>query len=318
MSQWGNKRQAVSVNATSTVETSDGAPIGTYTLVKGGGGDTANFGNTSGSRANTDLNMYKAQAPFPTMPGMKVSVIPVSSAEMSNPNSGPVPVLTQTASITVIDNGQGYVAPVTADAVFANGTVRTGFFTATVANGNLNTFNQTVPSTLGTIFTSTPTVNNVTLTKRMNITPANNVGFNNVTEMILVANADQWLNVNDTVTYSVPAGNVAIVPLTAGSNYYIAFVNSTGFALKSGVGTANINITDARTTSTEQHTFYGAAATLGAVVVTNTISTGVGAVDANASPVAHAGWVVRREGTGGRAGRVHYETLVAMHSLPSN
>ena len=31
MSQWGNKRQPVSVNATSTVETSDGAPIGTYT-----------------------------------------------------------------------------------------------------------------------------------------------------------------------------------------------------------------------------------------------------------------------------------------------
>jgi hypothetical protein len=33
------------------------------------------------------------------------------------------------------------------------------------------------------------------------------------------------------------------------------------------------------------------------------------------SGVAHAGWVVRREGTGGRAGRVHYETLVAMGSL---
>ena len=31
--------------------------------------------------------------------------------------------------------------------------------------------------------------------------------------------------------------------------------------------------------------------------------------------VAHAGWVLRREGTGGRAGRVHYETLVAMGSL---
>ena len=29
----------------------------------------------------------------------------------------------------------------------------------------------------------------------------------------------------------------------------------------------------------------------------------------------HAGWVLRTEGTGGRAGRVHIETLVAMGSM---
>jgi len=33
------------------------------------------------------------------------------------------------------------------------------------------------------------------------------------------------------------------------------------------------------------------------------------------SAIAHAGWVVRKEGTDGRAGRVQYETLVAMGSL---
>lgn len=33
------------------------------------------------------------------------------------------------------------------------------------------------------------------------------------------------------------------------------------------------------------------------------------------SAITHAGWVVRKEGTGGRAGRVTYETLVAMGSL---
>lgn len=31
--------------------------------------------------------------------------------------------------------------------------------------------------------------------------------------------------------------------------------------------------------------------------------------------VTHAGWVLRKEGTGGRAGRVQYETLVAMSSI---
>jgi hypothetical protein len=36
---------------------------------------------------------------------------------------------------------------------------------------------------------------------------------------------------------------------------------------------------------------------------------------ASAYGVAHAGWVLRTEGTGGRAGRVFHETLVAMNSI---
>jgi hypothetical protein len=32
----------------------------------------------------------------------------------------------------------------------------------------------------------------------------------------------------------------------------------------------------------------------------------------------HAGWVLRTEGTGGRSGRVQYETLVAMGSISSD
>ena len=34
-----------------------------------------------------------------------------------------------------------------------------------------------------------------------------------------------------------------------------------------------------------------------------------------ADAVTHPGWVVRTEGTGGRAGRIHYETLVAASSI---
>ncbi len=36
------------------------------------------------------------------------------------------------------------------------------------------------------------------------------------------------------------------------------------------------------------------------------------------SAITHAGWQVRREGTGGRAGRVQYETLVAMGSITTD
>lgn len=311
MAQWGNKRQAVTVSPTTTVETSEGAPIGTYTLVKAGGGDNANFGNTSGSRANTDLAMYKALTPFPTMPNMKVSIVPISVNDMSNPN---VTVVTQTLTVNVTDNGQGYVAPVTADAVFGNGYTAVGFFTARVANGNLTTIDQTTPSAGGTVYSSVPTVINLTPTKRMSVTAANAVGFDTATDMILVPNANQWLRVNDTIFYSVDTGETPIAPLTANTNYLVFSTNSTGFQLKLVGSNPVIKITDARTTGTEVHTFYGRAGTLGAVTVSNAYSGGLGA-DATPSPVAHAGWVVKREGTGGRAGRVHYETLVAMHSL---
>ena len=38
-------------------------------------------------------------------------------------------------------------------------------------------------------------------------------------------------------------------------------------------------------------------------------------VSAEALAIPHAGWVIRKEGRGGRAGRIQYETLVAMSSI---
>jgi|SRR6056300_65314 hypothetical protein len=40
-----------------------------------------------------------------------------------------------------------------------------------------------------------------------------------------------------------------------------------------------------------------------------------GEAGSEADAVTHAGWVLRKEGTGGRAGRVQYETLVAGGSI---
>jgi hypothetical protein len=44
-------------------------------------------------------------------------------------------------------------------------------------------------------------------------------------------------------------------------------------------------------------------------------TTEMGVTSGEAPGVPHAGWVLRREGTGGRAGRVHYEVLVAASSI---
>ena len=67
MAQWGRNNHGVYVTSSTTAESSNGAPIGTYALVKGGKTGTvtpvsapnADFGNTSaGSKASIDLAMY--------------------------------------------------------------------------------------------------------------------------------------------------------------------------------------------------------------------------------------------------------------------
>ncbi len=318
MAQWGSKRQPVSVNATSTVETTEGAPIGTYVYVKGGGGDNANWGNTSGSRANTDLAMYKQTTPFPTMPNMKVGVIPVSANDMSTPNTS---VLTQTMSVRLnsFNGGDNYSGTVYANVVFANGYTAVNFLTATIVGGTVANLTQTVPSPRGTVFDSPVTAIQIQPSPDLPVIVCNGIGFNNGTNEILLANANQRLQSQDEIIYSVPPGNTAIAQLYPGT-LYLRSVTATGFTVRDApTAPTNIDITDTRSNTTvyETHSikFKDAYAQPSEVTITNTYNTGVGAADATPSPVAHAGWVIRREGTGGRAGRVHYETLVAMHSL---
>ena len=54
----------------------------------------------------------------------------------------------------------------------------------------------------------------------------------------------------------------------------------------------------------------------GATTATAVASTGLGNDgDTNTTELSHVGWVKKTVGTGGRAGRVHYETLVAASSI---
>lgn len=85
MAQWGRNDQSVTANSTTTVETSTGAPIGTYTAVRLGGGANAHFGNTSaGSRAATDVAMFNNATPSAFLTGQAVGVFGVSATEMAN------------------------------------------------------------------------------------------------------------------------------------------------------------------------------------------------------------------------------------------
>lgn len=82
MPLWGRNDQAPSASA--NVQTSNGAPIGTYTAVKLGGGANAHFANTAGSRANVDIQMFNNATPGAFLGGAAVGVFGVSATEMSN------------------------------------------------------------------------------------------------------------------------------------------------------------------------------------------------------------------------------------------
>lgn len=303
MAQWGRNDQSVTANSTTTKETSNGAPIGTYTLVKGDqvnrvDGANAHFGNTSaGSRAGVDVNMFNNTTVGAFMANIAVGVFGVSAAEAGVTGGN-------LALTYVTSQGSGYGANAAVTLTWANGstnaTAVNAFANSTTLAGKITTLkiNQA-----GANIVSNPSVA-IAAPSAINIT-ANSTGFSNTDDTLLVTSANSKWQAGDRLFYGVPSGNTPIAPLTGNAYYYVSFANTTVIKLAATSGGANINITDARTTNPgETHTITGDTAT-GYVVVGGGKNKGV----------AHAGWVVRREGTGGRAGRVHYETLVAMGSL---
>lgn len=117
--------------------------------------------------------------------------------------------------------------------------------------------------------------------------------------------ASNILQNTDPITYSVATGNTAVSELTVGTKYYAIGANSTGVYLSTAPNGSRLTLTPGVTES--GHKLTGDTATAVATVG-----------GAQNKGVAHAGWVIRTEGTGGRAGRVQYETLVAMGSISTD
>lgn len=296
MAQWGRNDQAVTANSTTTKETSNGAPIGTYTAVKLGGGANAHFGNTSaGSRANVDVNMFNNTSMSAFLTDQAVGVFGIDAGE-AGIKEGNI------ALTYVTSGGSGYGANAAVTITFANGTTNTSCVNSTVNStsnaGRVTSLNINVAASG---LKTNPTTS-IAAPAAINIT-ANSVGFSNTTDTLVVSTANSKWQVGDRLFYGVPTGNTPIAPLTGNTYYYVSFANTTTIKLATTSGGANIDLTDARVTNPgEVHTIQGDTATGYAVI-------------GGAQGVAHAGWVIRREGTGGRAGRVTYETLVAMGSL---
>lgn len=125
-----------------------------------------------------------------------------------------------------------------------------------------------------------------------------NTAVTNATDAIAITTANSIFLVNDKVTYTVATGNTALTNLTSGGQYFIKTSNSTAVTLSLTQGGDAIDLTKGLTET--GHSLTGETATAAATI------SGV------APGAAHAGWVLRTVGQGGRAGRVQYETLVAM------
>ena len=301
MSLWGRNDQAVTANSSTTKESSNGAPIGTYALVKGdqvnrADGANAHYGNTSpGSRAYTDFNMFGNTTIGAFIPNQAVGIFGIDATEMGISGS--------TAGIfRVTSGGTGYGANAAVTLTYANGTTNTSAVNSTAGSTGTNAGRITT-------LTSNIAITGVNETPALTIAAPALIIFNGNTDVtantIAITSANSKFQVGDALTY---AGNTLSTPggLTDQTVYYVSFVNTSVLALSTTVGGANIALTKATGTATTAN---------GATIQGRTATGYLDLAGGRAHPAAHAGWVVRREGTGGRAGRVHYETLVAMGSL---
>jgi hypothetical protein len=124
--QWGRNDQAVTANSTTTKETSNGAPIGTYALVKGSGLSismvaNAHYGNTSaGSRASVDATMFSNVTPGAFINNMATGVFGVSAQEMANNTLNNSPEHAAHAGWTYRKAGTGPIVSVSANVTGAS------------------------------------------------------------------------------------------------------------------------------------------------------------------------------------------------------
>jgi len=204
-------------------------------------------------------------------------------------------------SITLTTNGSGYTANAIVTITATNGG------TSATANAIANTFGKIASVNVvsaGSGFKSNPTITiaapaNTTFNANTAVSAGAGGGANSV---ITLSSAGVFV-AGDYVKYQAGSGNTAITGLANGTIYAVQFANSTVIALADTVGGARITLTKGLTQT--GHAIQGATATAVATV-------------GGAQGVAHAGWVVRTVGTGGRAGRVQYETLVAMGSISTD
>ena len=189
--------------------------------------------------------------------------------------------------------GSGYAANAAVTVANTTGGANTQLANSAATGGRITAVTANV--TVGG-YTSAPSV---TIAAPAAQTFNANSAVTNATDAIAISTANSIFLAGDRVTYTVAAGNTALTNLASGTAYFIKTSNSTAVTLTTVPNGDTIDLTKGLTET--GHSLTGETAT--AVAELTEVGYTKGA--------AHTGWVMRTVGTGGRAGRVQYETLVA-------
>mgnify|MGYP006063183651 FL=1 len=171
--------------------------------------------------------------------------------------------------------------------------------TATVSGGVVTGITVTA---VGSDYQSTPTVT-VEVPKMTIPTSSVNASSNVITF------AGHGLTDGDQITYNQVGGGTLMTNVTNGQTVFVRDKTDDTFKIAATEGGTAINIG----TGHNAQTF---TIVTGATQATAVASLGLGNDgDTNTTELSHVGWVKKTVGSGGRAGRVHYETLVAASSI---
>jgi hypothetical protein len=204
------------------------------------------------------------------------------------------------AHITLTNNGSGYTANASVTITVTNGG------SGATANAIANTFGKIASVNVvsyGGGYKTKPTITiGAPAATSFNANSAVTAGAGGGANSVITLSSAGVFQAGDYVTYAAAAGNTAVGGLTSGATYVIQFANSTVVALTDSVGGSRITLTKGFTET--GHTIQGTTATAVATVT-----------GGKNNGIAHTGWVVRKVGTGGRAGRTQYEVLVTSSSI---
>jgi hypothetical protein len=225
--------------------------------------------------------------------GMTVGLFMVDAAETTAGGDNVV-------DISLSNQGAGYVEAPTIT-IASSGGAYSASATASIAAGKVS--NITVANT-GVGYTSTPavTINVPVLTTPVaSVITANNVimytGHGQANAAALIFN---W------------NGSANIGGLLNGTTYYVTPVDANRFSLAtSAANAANNSVIDLTTTGGGGQYFAIVDATRATAIASRGLSQSVD----GSEHATHIGWNIKTVGSGGRAGRVQYETLVAISEV---
>ena len=204
-------------------------------------------------------------------------------------------------AISVVNGGSAYLVAPTV--VISGGGGSSAAATATISGGAVTAIAVTNG---GSSYETVPTV---TVAKPTRIIPTSGITIATDT----IAYTAHGLSAGDAVVYN-NGGGTSATGLTSGTTYYVIASGLTANAFKVSAtgGGSTVDITG--TGNNAQYFEIQAVASQATATAakgtgfTDGVNTGIG-------HVTHAGWVRRTVGTGNRAGRVQYETLVASGSI---